>query len=82
MAELSLVVTVQLTEAQRAAAIRFSGTNGGDGNSTFLQLPKGALKDLEELEKAMQRMHLSLLRYPTQYCQMLHLLSFHMARAP
>ena len=50
MAELSLVVTVQLTEAQRAAAIRFSGTNGGDGNSTFLQLPKGALKDLEELE--------------------------------
>ena len=50
MAELSLVVTIKLTEAQRAAAIRLSGTNGGDGNSTFLRLPRGALKDLEELE--------------------------------
>lgn len=50
MAELSLVVTLVLTEAQRAAAIRISGTNGGDGNSSYLRLPRGALKDLEELE--------------------------------
>ena len=49
MPEFSLIVTVYLTEVQRAQAVAISGQPGGDGNASVLSLAEGALKDLEEL---------------------------------